>query len=91
VRHRVVRSLSRTLFRVPTARCFVQRCVLSHVVCVHRRVTITCVVRRLRVIINSLPLINTHVNDVNASCHIFYIINLRFARLIFITLISQLD
>jgi hypothetical protein len=43
---------------------------LSHVVCVRRRVTITCVARRLRMKINSLPLINTHVSDVNSSSHI---------------------
>jgi hypothetical protein len=34
------------------------------------RVSIAWVMRRLRVIINSLPLINTHVSDVNLSSHI---------------------
>jgi hypothetical protein len=48
---------------------------------------ISCVVRRLRVIINSLPLINTHVNNIDSSGRIFYIVNLRFARLICIGLI----
>ena len=56
----VVLRVSRVLFtRVDTRRVL------------RRRVTITCVARRLRVIINSLPLISTHVNDVNTSCHIF--------------------
>jgi hypothetical protein len=36
-------------------------------------------------------LINTHVNNVNSSHHIFWVINLRFVRLIFIRLIFQLD
>jgi hypothetical protein len=35
-----------------------------------------------------LSLINSHVNNVNSSGHMFYIINLRFAQLIFI---SRLD
>jgi hypothetical protein len=36
-------------------------------------------------------LINTHVNNVNSLGHIFWIINLRLARLIFIGLVFQLD
>jgi hypothetical protein len=36
-------------------------------------------------------LVKTHVNDVNMSWRIFYIINLSFARLIFIRLIFQLN
>jgi hypothetical protein len=34
------------------------------------RVSIAWVARRLHMIINSLPLINTHVSDVNSSSHI---------------------
>jgi hypothetical protein len=45
----------------------------THIVCFAARrwreshVSITCVARRLRVIINSLPLINIHVSDINSS------------------------
>jgi hypothetical protein len=65
---RACHALSRALF------CVYRACrshALSHVVCVRCHVTITCVTRRLRVIINSLSLVNTHVNNVNTSCHIF--------------------
>jgi hypothetical protein len=65
---RVCRALSCALFCVCRA-CYSRA--LLHVVCVRRRVTITCVARRLRVIINCFSLINTHVNDVNTSYHIF--------------------
>jgi hypothetical protein len=34
---------------------------------------------------------NTQVNNVSSSRHIFWVINLRFARVIFIRLIFRLD
>jgi hypothetical protein len=40
---------------------------------------------------NLFSLINSHVSNVNSLGHVFKIINLRFARLIFIRLIFQLD
>ena len=64
----VTRALPCTLF------CMSQCCFASVVACAVRtrcRAPFACVARRLRVIINSLSLISTHVNDVNASCHIF--------------------
>ena len=51
--------------------CALSRVSVARVICTCRRTLFACVARRLRLIINSLPLINTHVNDVNASYHIF--------------------
>ena len=91
------RTLSCALFRVPTGRCFVQCRVSSHVVCVRRVCHLHVSLALPRVDHagratsardNKLfSLIITHVNNVNSSGHIFWIINLRFARLIFIRLI----
>jgi hypothetical protein len=65
---RACRALPCTLFCVSQC-CFAS--VVARAVRTRCRAPFACVARRLRVIINSLSLINTHVNDVNASCHIF--------------------
>jgi hypothetical protein len=75
-RRRVVRAYSSFATRaLPCALFRVSQCCFASVVaCAVRtrcRAPFACVARCLRVIINSLSLINTHVNDVNVSCHIF--------------------
>jgi hypothetical protein len=84
-RHRVVRARSRVDSRVSRAIvrivsraaglfracCRVSFASVARTVRTHRRALFTCVTRRLRVIINYFLLINTHVNTVNSSGHIF--------------------
>ena len=77
--------------------CVPQCCFARVVACRSRvsRVLLSRVVHFCRAVSardNKLfSLINTHVNNINLSGHIFYIINLTFVRLILIRLIAQLD
>jgi hypothetical protein len=91
------RVLSRVLFaRIVTCRLCVSRVpftcatrLVTHVACIS---FVDHVCRATSSRDNKLfSLINTHINNVNSSGHIFWIINLRFTRLIFIRLVFQLD
>jgi hypothetical protein len=64
-----------------------------HVLLALPRVVSACLVGRAASARDNklFSLIDTHVNNVNSSGRIFYIINLKFARLIFIRLIFPLD
>jgi hypothetical protein len=70
---RGARAVSRGTRAFLARRVRALRMPFSHIACFAARcwreshVSITCVARRLHVIINSLPLINIHVSDINSS------------------------
>jgi hypothetical protein len=61
-------SHAAVLFRACRRVSFVS---VARTVRTRRRALFACATRRLRVIINCFSLINTHVNNVNSSGHIF--------------------
>ena len=72
-RHVVRASGSCCVARVVVCRSRASCVLFAHVVArlsSVSRVSVMCVIWRLRVIINSLPLINTRVSDVSSSSHI---------------------
>jgi hypothetical protein len=76
---RACRALSWALFNVPQC-------------CSRASSRVVRVCRAVSARDNKLfSLTNTYVNNIDLSDHIFRIINLRFARLIFIRIIFQLD
>jgi hypothetical protein len=70
---RGARAVSRGARAFLARRVRASRMPFSHIACFatrrwrESRVSITCVTRRPRVIINSLPLLNIHVSDINST------------------------